>query len=109
MILDQYARRFDRFLNILWSVKKALRNYKNEGDPFAFAGQWLLEPTCYNFSMDIRIRYFASLSEIIGQNEEIKPLPEGTTVDALCNTLFAPHPAGASGQSPNLRQPTDPG
>ena len=30
--------------------------------------------------MNIRIRYFASFREIIGQNEEIVTLPEGATV-----------------------------
>jgi len=43
--------------------------------------------------MNIRIRYFASLREIIGQNEEIVTLPTGASVDdvrALLLTRF-PH------------------
>lgn len=39
--------------------------------------------------MNIRIRYFASLREITGQNEEILPLPDGTTVASLRDTLLA--------------------
>jgi molybdopterin synthase sulfur carrier subunit len=42
--------------------------------------------------MNIRIRYFASLREITGQNEEALALPDGTTVAALRETLLARYP-----------------
>ena len=42
--------------------------------------------------MNIRIRYFASLREITGQNEEKLSLPDGTTVASLRDTLLARYP-----------------
>ena len=42
--------------------------------------------------MNIHIRYFASLREITGQNEETLSLPEDTTVAALRDTLLACYP-----------------
>jgi sulfur-carrier protein len=42
--------------------------------------------------MNIRIRYFASLRETTGQNEETLPLPNGATVAALRETLLARYP-----------------
>ncbi len=47
---------------------------------------------CYNTSMNIRIRYFASLREITGQNEETLSLLDGTTVAALRDTLLTRYP-----------------
>jgi sulfur-carrier protein len=35
---------------------------------------------CYTLFMKIRIRYFASLREVVGQSEEIVTLHEGMTV-----------------------------
>ncbi len=46
---------------------------------------------CYIMHMNIRIRYFASFREIIGQNEEIVTLHEGASVadvHALLLTRF---------------------
>ena len=42
--------------------------------------------------MNIRIRYFASLRETTGLNEETLPLPGGTTVAALRATLLSRYP-----------------
>ena len=42
--------------------------------------------------MNTRIRYFASLRETTGQNEETLSLPDGTTVAALRDTLLARYP-----------------
>ena len=42
--------------------------------------------------MNIRIRYFASLRETTGQNEETLSLPDGTTVAALRDTLLERYP-----------------
>ena len=42
--------------------------------------------------MNIRIRYFASLRENTGQNEETLLLPEGTTVASLRDTLLTHYP-----------------
>lgn len=51
-----------------------------------------MKSTCYNTSMNIRIRYFASLREITGQNEETLSLLDGTTVASLRDTLLARYP-----------------
>jgi sulfur-carrier protein len=48
--------------------------------------------TCYNIPMNIRIRYFASLRETTGQNEEILPLADGATVAALREMLLVRYP-----------------
>jgi sulfur-carrier protein len=42
--------------------------------------------------MNIRIRYFASLRETTGLNEETLPLPDGATVAVLRDTLLARYP-----------------
>ena len=42
--------------------------------------------------MNIRIRYFASLRETTGQNDETLPLPDGATVAALRDTRLARYP-----------------
>lgn len=42
--------------------------------------------------MDIRIRYFASLRETTGQNEETLSLPDGATIAALREALLARYP-----------------
>ena len=42
--------------------------------------------------MNTRIRYFASLRETTGQNEETLTLPDDATVAALRETLLARYP-----------------
>jgi sulfur-carrier protein len=42
--------------------------------------------------MNIRIRYFASLREIVGQNEEQLALPEGANVAAMRTALLTRYP-----------------
>lgn len=42
--------------------------------------------------MNIRIRYFASLREITGQNEEMLSLPDDTTVASMRDTLLVRYP-----------------
>jgi molybdopterin synthase sulfur carrier subunit len=42
--------------------------------------------------MNIRIRYFASLKEITEKQEETLPLPDGTTVGSLRDTLLTRYP-----------------
>jgi molybdopterin synthase sulfur carrier subunit len=42
--------------------------------------------------MNIRIRYFASLRETTGQNEETLSLPDSTTIATLRDTLLARYP-----------------
>jgi sulfur-carrier protein len=75
----------------------ALAMFKREaGNPTTIFpvinGTLVLPTTCYNIPMNIRIRYFASLREITGQNEEALALPDGTTVAALRETLLARYP-----------------
>ena len=48
--------------------------------------------TCYNTPMIIRIRYFASLRETTGQNQETLSLSDGTTVAALRDILLVRYP-----------------
>jgi sulfur-carrier protein len=43
--------------------------------------------------MRIRVRYFASLREAVGQEDEALDLPEGADVAAARLTLAARHPA----------------
>jgi molybdopterin converting factor subunit 1 len=47
---------------------------------------------CYTLAMKIRIRYFASFREIIGQGEELLTLPEGTRVADVRAVLVARYP-----------------
>jgi len=42
--------------------------------------------------MKIRIRYFASLREIVGQSEETLNVPEGASVATVRAELLARHP-----------------
>ncbi len=42
--------------------------------------------------MKIRIRYFASLREIVGQSEETLDVPEGSSVAAVRTELLARYP-----------------
>ena len=42
--------------------------------------------------MNIRIRYFASLRETTGLNEEMLSLPKGTTIAMLRGTILARYP-----------------
>jgi sulfur-carrier protein len=47
---------------------------------------------CYTFSMKIRIRYFASLREIVGQSEELLTLHEGGRVADVRAVLLERYP-----------------
>jgi len=47
---------------------------------------------CYISSMNIRIRYFASLREIVGQNEETLTLHDGATVTDVRALLLTRYP-----------------
>jgi sulfur-carrier protein len=47
---------------------------------------------CYNTTMNIRIRYFASLRETTGQEEETLTLHDGATVAALRAMLLGRYP-----------------
>ena len=51
-----------------------------------------MDEICYTFHMNIRIRYFASFREIIGQNEEILALPEGANVADVRALLLTRYP-----------------
>lgn len=42
--------------------------------------------------MNIRIRYFASLREIVGHNEELLDLPNGATISDARTTLLSRYP-----------------
>ena len=46
----------------------------------------------YDFCMNIHIRYFASLREIVGRSEETVTLPEGASVADARTHLLTRHP-----------------
>ncbi len=46
----------------------------------------------YTFIMKTRIRYFASLREIVGLNEEMLTLPEGARVSDVRTLLLSRYP-----------------
>jgi molybdopterin synthase sulfur carrier subunit len=46
----------------------------------------------YTFIMEIRIRYFASLREIVGLNKETLSLPEGARVSDVRTLLLSHYP-----------------
>jgi molybdopterin synthase sulfur carrier subunit len=47
---------------------------------------------CYTLGMKIRIRYFASLREIVGQGEELLTLQEGTRIADVRAVLVSRYP-----------------
>jgi len=47
---------------------------------------------CYTLLMKIRIRYFASLREVVGQSEEIVTLHEGMTIADMRAILSTHYP-----------------
>ncbi len=51
-----------------------------------------MDEICYTSHMNIRIRYFASFREIVGQNEEILALPEGANVADVRALLLTRYP-----------------
>ena len=58
-----------------------------------FRGTYHLHiPLCYTLLMKIRIRYFASLRENVGQSEEIATLQEGATVADVRVMLSTSYP-----------------
>jgi molybdopterin converting factor subunit 1 len=42
--------------------------------------------------VEVRVRYFATHKELVGQREEHVDVPEGTTVGQLIEVLMASHP-----------------
>ncbi len=46
----------------------------------------------YTFAMKIRMRYFASLREIVGLNEELLTLPEGASISDARLMLLSRYP-----------------
>lgn len=51
-----------------------------------------MDEICYTSYMNIRIRYFASFREIVGQNEEILVLSEGVNVADVQALLLTRYP-----------------
>ena len=53
---------------------------------------YVCEKIWYTLDMNISIRYFASLREIVGQGEETLTMPEGTTVAGTRTLLVTRYP-----------------
>ena len=47
---------------------------------------------CYNTSMKIRLRYFASFREIVGQNDEMLTVDDGASVADVRALLLVRYP-----------------
>ena len=47
---------------------------------------------CYNTSMKIHLRYFASFREIVGQNEEMLTVDDGASVADIRSILLVRYP-----------------
>ena len=47
---------------------------------------------CYNTSMKIHLRYFASFREIVGQNDEMLTVDDGASVADVCALLLVRYP-----------------
>ena len=47
---------------------------------------------CYNTSMKIRLRYFASFREIVGQNDEMLTVDDGASVADVLALLLVRYP-----------------
>ena len=47
---------------------------------------------CYNTSMKIHLRYFASFREIVGQNEEMLTVDDGASVADVRALLLVRYP-----------------